>query len=376
MEALPQNEVKNGSGKDHQFWHEKMRFSTASQTLFKASVAGDVALATQAVRGLGDPNCCSSEGYRPLQVAIACGNQELVGLLLKASADINGHAAGTPPPLVLAAGSTEDKDGRLFESLLNLGADLNVAEDVSGETALTRAADRGHLVIVQIIMSRGSIGFQKHLAQRPRTGSRGDGATALHLSARRGHQAIVDRLLAVGSDPNHPDRTGRLALDHAVEGNHVEVANLLLTFGSAHSSRDKFGTSPLHVVAEKGFLTLADLLVRFAADVNIKDVVGRTPLHKAAAGGHDVVCQLLVAQGAEPNVADLQGETPFSAAFVQAHVRSCRVLLSSGAEVLPVGSRGWVPPYTEMAPEEHGRFQKGKAAAVEDFNAPFELTGC
>lgn len=368
--AAPQRE----KGKDTHFWKEKMRFSQASQTLFNAAVRGDSALAAQAVRGLGDPNCCSGQGYRPLQVAISCGNQELVALLLKAGADINGHSKDTPPPLVLAAGNADDKDGKLFETLLGQGADLNVAEELTGETALTRAAERGHFAIVQIVLGRGSSGFQKLLAQRPRAGPQGDGATALHLAAGRGFRNICDRLLGVGADPNAVDRKGRMALHRAAEDNHVEVANLLLSFGSAHSGQDKAGLAPLHLAAERGLLTMADLLVRFAADVTARRRDGRTALHVAAKGGHDVLCQLLLSQGCEPNLADEAGETPWSLAFAEAHVRCCRILLDGGAEVKPVDSHRWVPPYTEMDPAEHSRVRKGRTP--QDADSPRELVGC
>lgn len=349
----------SGHAKDIKFWHEKMRFSQASQTLFDASVHGDATLASQAVRNLGDPNCCSRRGYRPLQVAISCGNAQLVDILVKAGADINGHSKDTPPPLVLAAGNKDDKAGDIFLALLEHGADLNVAEDLSGETALTRAADRGQQAIVQIILSRGSIGYQKLLAQRPRTGPQGDGSTALHLAAGKGHRSICDRLLGVGSDPNHMNKRGRMPLHRAAEGNHVEVASLLVSFGALPLSQDRAGLAPIHTAAENGFLSMADLLVRFKADVNVRRNDGIGPLHLAAQGGHDMVCNLLLAHGSEPNVQDEAGETPMSLALVKGHVRCCKILLEGGAEVKAVDSQRWVPPYTEMHPEEHARFRKG-----------------
>lgn len=92
---------------DTKFWQEKMRFSRSSQTLFSASVHGDATLATQAVRSLGDPNCCSGTGLRALQVAISCGNSELVGLLLKAiSAAIGVVAVAVVATIATAAATT------------------------------------------------------------------------------------------------------------------------------------------------------------------------------------------------------------------------------------------------------------------------------
>lgn len=116
---------------------------------------------------------------------------------------------------------------------------LCARKELSGETALTRAADRGQSAIVRIILSRGTPGFQKLLAQRCRSGPQGDGATALHLAAGRGFLSICDRLLGVGADPSATDRAGRMPLHAAAEADRVEVANLLLTFGSLHSGQDR-----------------------------------------------------------------------------------------------------------------------------------------
>jgi len=367
--------TRPGKDKDTEFWHEKMRFSQASQSLFDASVKGDTGLANQAVRGLGDPNCCSRRGYRPLQVAISCGNTELIGLLCKAGADVNSHAKGTPPPLVLAAGNLEDKRGEVFQALLDQGADLNGSEELVGETALTRAADRGQGAVVQLILRHGTSGYQKLLAQRPRSGPEGDGKTALHLAAGHGFTQIVDRLLGVGADPSAMDRQGRQPLHWAAEGNHVEAVSILLNFGGPSSGQDKTGAAPMHLAAAGGFLHVADLLVRFGADVNSRRADGQVPLHLAAERGHDTLCQLLLAHGAEPNVVDAACETPCSRAMAEAHVRCCKVLLASGAQVRPVDSQRWVPPYTEMDHElqqQHRR--KGGEPAQDD--SVRELIGC
>lgn len=344
--------------RDVAFWQEKMRFSYASQTLFDAAVSGDSTLAADAIRGLGDPNCCNGHGYKPLQVAISCGNFALVEQLLKAGAEVNGHSKMLPPPVVLAAGNG---DLRLFDHLLDRGADLNCCDSLIGETALIRASDRGHTPVVMSILSRGSPGYQKMLTHRARLGPEGDGATSLHLAARRGFREICDRLLGCAADPSAADRKGRMPLHAAAEMNQLETASMLLTFGSSTSGADKAGLTPLHVAAGEGFLSMVDLLARFTADVNAQSKDGDVPLHFAAKAGHDVVCQLLISQLAEPNVPDASGRTPFACAFEESRVRCCRVLLESGAEVKAIDSQRWVPPYTEFDPTEHANLAGGKA---------------
>lgn len=357
--------------KDTRFWHEKMRFSHSSQSLFIFAVQGDAEQAAKAVRGLGDPNCCSAHGYRPLQVAISCGNFELLELILKAGADINCRARGAPPPIVLAAGTG---DTRVFSLLLAYGADLALADETLGETALTRAAQRGDANIMRVALSHGSPGFQKLLAQKQRSG---DGASALHLAAAGGHRAVCDLLLGVGAEPSVADKRGRTSVYCAVEGNHVDTAGLLLTFGAPPSAPDREGQAPLHIAADRGLLAVADALLRFAADVNAQRADGRTPVHLAAQAGHDVLCRLLILQGAGPGVEDNGGLTPFDLAFRESQVKCCRLLLESGAEVRPVGpDLGWAPPYTEMDPHEHESMRTGKMRRPRDDETSRDLVGC
>mmetsp|Transcript_9347 Transcript_9347/g.27754 ORF Transcript_9347/g.27754 Transcript_9347/m.27754 type:complete len:388 (-) Transcript_9347:56-1219(-) len=364
----------NPHAKEVHFFHEKMRFSEASQMLFEATVRADAEAVSRAIRGLGDPNCCNHAGYRPLQVAISCGCKcDLVDILLKAGADINGHSKGTQPPIVLAAGGG---DVKVFEQLVENGAELGVVDEAIGETCLMRASERGHFAIVNSILSRNSPGYQQLLAMRKRNGKQGDGKTALHLAAAKGYRAICDRLLGVGADPSAADRKGRTPLHETAVANHVEAANLLLTFGSQPDFQDREGNGPLHVAAEAGNVGFVDLLVRFSANVKVQRGDGISPLHLAARNGQDTICLLLMSMKADVNARGMEGDTPFSLAFHDARVRCCRALLDNGAEVTAVEQKQWVPPFTEMSPKEHENFHKMR---IEEDVSPegwSELVGC
>lgn len=356
--------------REDRFWHEKMRFSQASQALFAAALRGDRVLAQEALRGLGDAKCCSGHGLRALQLAIACGHRDVVDVLLKGGAEINVFAKNTPPPMVLAAGI---KDATLFEALLREGGDPTAADDVTGETALTRAADCGNDQVVGVLLGRGSRDFRRSLVQWARAGPQGDGATALHLAAARGFLDICRQLLDTLGDPNAQDRGGVTPLHAAARGDHVKTAGLLLTFGADASGCDRTAEAPLHLAAARGLLQMVELLLRQSADASAVRDGGEPPLYLAAVGGHGATCELLLRYGAALDAANAAGETSFMAALSRGHVQCCRVLTEAGAHFAAVDSPRWAPPFTDFAPHEHARMWRGNDPEDDDFS---RLLGC
>merc|ERR1712129_479001 len=138
--------------------------------------------------------------------------------------------------------------------------------DLTGETALTRAADCGDRLIVGIILQQGSCESQRLLVQRARSGPQGDSATALHLAAAaNGCVDIYRDLLDAVADPNALDRQNHTALLNAARGQHVETVALLVTCAADVSVCVRGSDTPLHVAASHGGLPMADLLVRLGA---------------------------------------------------------------------------------------------------------------
>lgn len=351
-----------------------MRFSQASQALFAASLRGDRVMAQDALRGLGDAQCCSEHGLRALQLAIACDHRDVVSVLLKGGADINVFAKSTPPPLVLAAGV---EDASMFDELLRKGGNLVVFDDLTGETALTRASDYGNIQVVRIILGRGSRDFRRSLVQWERRGSQGDRSTALHLSAARGFLDICRLLLEAEGDPNAENRRGLAPLHLAARGDHVKTASLLITFGAEASKRDRQAETPLHVASAHGIVPMVEMLLRQSAEVNAVRDGGATALYLAATAGHGAshgaICRLLLRHRAHPDIATDEGETPFMAALNKAHVQCCQALVEVGASFPAVGSPRRCPPFTELDPHEHARMLRGDDPEDEEIS---RLLGC
>lgn len=111
------------------------------------------------------------------------------------------------------------------------GTDVN-AKMSEGWTALTSAANHGHLEIVQILIRSGA-----NINGRKDSPLNGDGRTPLMIAAERGHTDIVKFLLENGADTELKDRGGKTAAMFAARAGRKEVLDVL-------NSRKVFNNSP------------------------------------------------------------------------------------------------------------------------------------
>lgn len=210
-------------------------------------------------------------------------------------------------------------------------------------SALTVAASKGHLQIVQLLAERGAELYDispggypavqhaiwngrddiaefllnKAAAERPFPPSFGVGLDFV-LAARGGHIDEVHEHLR--RDPLAVFRRGCIgetALHWAGHNNHAEVVQLLLDAGAPIEADaiGLYGGKPLHWASEHA-PAAAKLLIDAGADVNARNVLpgelhGYTPLHQCARQRDDcgVCARQLVAVGADAN-ADAHGVTP------------------------------------------------------------------
>jgi ankyrin repeat protein len=168
---------------------------------------------------------------------------------------------------------TAAQNGNLSECkrLLDSGDDLSTAEEVSRYTALHRAAEEGHVDVVQFLLEKGADPNRKRCNE----------AAALHdlVPTYKEQQAetstVIARLLvAHGADVNAKDRFGHTALRSAMLDGRKELAKFLLASGADPNIRDGLGQTPLFVAP----LDFMKLLIDHGADVNAADANGKTPL--------------------------------------------------------------------------------------------------
>jgi len=230
------------------------------------------------------------------------------------------------------------------------------ATDVTGNTAISWAARRGHEAIVGILLEREDV--------TPDTTDK-NGRTPLSWAAGNGHGGIVKMLLEREDvTPNATDKNGRTPLSWAAGNGHGGVVKMLLGREDVTlNSADKNGRTPLIWAAGNGNDDVVKMLLewegvtpdttdkggrsallwaaRFRRDrivkmlLGRKDIIpdpvdedGRTPLSWAAANGGDaIVKRLLEREDVAPGRANKNGRTPLTWAVVYGHGSIVKMLL-------------------------------------------------
>lgn len=103
-------------------------------------------------------------------------------------------------------------DAAAVATQLNAGTDGNTT-DAHGDTALHKAAQYGHVLVVTELVGMG-VRLDLH---------GWDGRTALHDAALYGHEGCVEELLAAGANPRLVDKPGRTPVECAAQKHHPSV---------------------------------------------------------------------------------------------------------------------------------------------------------
>ncbi|PLS86684.1 MAG: hypothetical protein CYG60_05960 [Actinobacteria bacterium] len=163
---------------------------------------------------------------RTALVAAAYGNHHGVAeVLVGAGADVNAKD-DTEQSAYLISTSEVGDDPRLLELTLQNGADVGSLDSYDG-TGLIRAADRGHVRIVErLLETRTDVDHVNNL-----------GWTALLEAIILGegdarHTEVVRLLVEGGADPSLPDGEGVTPLEHARANGYDEMVEILERSGA------------------------------------------------------------------------------------------------------------------------------------------------
>lgn len=155
--------------------------------------------------------------------AVRQGDLDGVALALERGAQVDarcpGEAGGTALHLAAGLGLAD-----VVAVLMDGGADVS-SLTAAGMTALTLAANKGHMEVVRWFFWL----FKPGAAAQQLSGA---GAAALVYAARHGALQVVLRMLDLGADPSFALASGQTALWEAGVEGHQDVAKALLEYGA------------------------------------------------------------------------------------------------------------------------------------------------
>lgn len=176
-------------------------------------------------------------------------------------------------------------------------------------TALMRAAERGNLRAVRVLLKKAADVNAKDSF----------GGTALMFAANKGHLAVVEALLTAGADPNavgatfhYGDFSVLIAAMELENKNWLRIVDALIAAGAKVNPTGAFARFPLAHAIEKESVKMIDALLARGADVNFKNPEDVTPLMFAAVKVSPEMVRYLISKGADVKARTKNGDTALS----------------------------------------------------------------
>jgi uncharacterized protein len=229
------------------------REQSSSPVLFTIAVL--VLLTLMGAGCAGDERGSSADADGELIVAARAGDVDRVRSLLERDADVDARDASGATALVAAAyGNHLD----VARTLIEAGADVNVKDDSQQSTYLIATSEVGDDPrLLELTLANGADVDAKDSYN----------GTGLIRAADRGHVRMVERLLDTEVEIDHVNRLGWTALLEAIilgggDRGHTEVVRLLVEAGAEVNLADGDGVTPLAHARRQGYDEIAAILQR------------------------------------------------------------------------------------------------------------------
>ncbi|KAM8945439.1 ankyrin repeat and SOCS box protein 3 [Pelodytes ibericus] len=219
--------------------------------LHLAAKSGSVRCAQLLLQAEADPDEVTNEETTPLFLAVENGHEDVVKLLIKTKAKINGpHSCSGWNPLHQAS-LMERTD--IMQLLLESGVDKE-CEDDFGITPAFIAAQYGKYESLSLLISHGAdINCQAK-----------DKATPLFIAAQEGHDKCAELLLVRGADPNLycNDESWQLPIHAAAQMGRSKTLALLLPVTDRMCDTGKDKVSPVYSAVYGGHRECLEMLLK------------------------------------------------------------------------------------------------------------------
>jgi ankyrin repeat protein len=207
----------------------------------------------------------------------------VLGLLLqREDLEVDRVEALGRSPLILAA---EKNDSATVKMLLERGADPNLRDHQNGGVAMIRAAERGHLTVLETMVD--------HPLSADCVDENGRGLLHCAAGSNSSEAPVCIRLLTgEGLDVNKTDNKGLTPLHEAARAGSLDNVETLLEFGAERSVEDCFKRTPLRVA---WIYEREDLIHHLKYDNEIKSAEKWTrPLWSLAKNGEkDTIAKIM-----------------------------------------------------------------------------------
>ena len=246
-------------------------------------------------------------------------------------------------PLIVLVAEKNNYD--LLSYLVDNGADVNVLDIYTGETALIKAARNGNLeMVIKLLGANANVNVK---SQR--------GITALTEAAKGQYRHITDYLLSRGALAGVSNEN---LLAYVFDKNYVGM-EAMLKGGANANYADANGNTPLIVVSSQGNLAAFQKLTAYRANVNAANKYGMTPLLYAIKGGHnDIARALLSRNDTDINKANNNNQTPLFYAAYTGNTSITKDLLELGADYNKADKKGITPL---VAAQKRGKTETAQA---------------